>query len=58
MVDQWDALNCEQPYRKTWPRDKIRDYLQANAGIIYDPYIVDAFLNLLPEEAKLQRPQL
>ena len=47
VVDQWDALTSDRPYRKAWPREKVFAYLQENVGKIYDPKIVDVFLSII-----------
>ena len=47
VVDQWDALTSDRPYRKAWPKEKVIAYLQENAGKIYDPKIVDVFLTMI-----------
>ena len=49
VVDQWDALTSDRPYRNAWSREKVIAYLQENAGRIYDPKIVDAFLTIISE---------
>ena len=47
IVDCWDALNSDRPYRLAWPRDEIISYIKNNAGIIYDPNIVEKFLQII-----------
>jgi len=47
VVDQWDALTSDRPYRKAWPREKVIAYLQENSGKIYEPKIVDVFLSII-----------
>lgn len=47
VVDQWDALTSDRPYRKAWARDHVIAYLQENAGKIYDPEVVKAFLAII-----------
>jgi hypothetical protein len=47
VVDAWDALRSERVYRPAWPNDKIIEYLRENAGIRYDPNIVEVFLRLI-----------
>jgi HD-GYP domain-containing protein (c-di-GMP phosphodiesterase class II) len=47
VVDQWDALTSDRPYRKAWTREKVITYLQDNAGKIYDPQIVNIFLSII-----------
>ncbi|MCL4560980.1 MAG: GAF domain-containing protein [Chloroflexi bacterium] len=46
VVDVWDALNSDRPYRKAWPDHKIRAYIEANKGIEFDPEVVAAFIDL------------
>jgi len=45
IVDNWDALNSDRPYRKAWPREKVVRYLQEQSGKIFDPHLVEVFLN-------------
>jgi len=47
VVDTWDALSAERVYRPAWPAEEIVSYLKQNAGIIYDPHIVEVFLGIL-----------
>lgn len=46
VVDVWDALNSERPYRSAWPESKIKKYLIQQSGRHFDPEVVNAFLNL------------
>jgi HD-GYP domain-containing protein (c-di-GMP phosphodiesterase class II) len=50
VVDAWDALRSDRPYRKGWPEEKVRAYLQEQAGQHFDPPIADTFLYLLRSE--------
>jgi HD-GYP domain-containing protein (c-di-GMP phosphodiesterase class II) len=52
VVDQWDALSSDRPYRKAWSRDDVIAYLRENSGKIYDPKIVNVFLSLVRDEIK------
>ncbi|HUH96176.1 MAG TPA: HD domain-containing phosphohydrolase [Anaerolineales bacterium] len=47
VVDTWDALRAERVYRPAWPAEEIVSYLKQNAGIIYDPQIVEVFLGII-----------
>jgi putative nucleotidyltransferase with HDIG domain len=49
LVDVWDALLSARPYREAWPEEKVLAYLQEQAGSHFDPQVVAAFLDLLPE---------
>jgi PAS domain S-box-containing protein len=44
VVDVWDALSTDRPYRRAWPQDKIRAYLRNQAGAHFDPKVVRVFL--------------
>ena len=50
LVDVWDALRSERPYRHPLPTDQVREYIRANAGKLFDPTIVNTFLELVAEE--------
>jgi putative nucleotidyltransferase with HDIG domain len=44
VVDVWDALRSDRPYRPAWPEEKAREYLRSEAGAQFDAKIVDVFL--------------
>jgi len=50
IIDQWDALLSDRPYRKAWSRDEAVSYLRENSGKIFDPHIVEVFLSLIRED--------
>jgi hypothetical protein len=37
VVDVWDALRSDRPYRAHWPEEQMRAYIQAQAGKLFDP---------------------
>ena len=43
VVDVWDALTSDRPYRPAWPPDRVREYIQSQSGTHFDPRIVEAF---------------
>ncbi len=47
VVDIWDALRSDRPYRPAWDEEKILDYIHSLSGTHLDPQIVDAFLKLI-----------
>lgn len=47
VVDVWDALRFDRPYRKAWPEDQIITYLRSLSGSHFDPQVVTAFLEVL-----------
>jgi HD-GYP domain-containing protein (c-di-GMP phosphodiesterase class II) len=52
VVDVWDALCSDRPYRRAWPMDRVREYVQGQAGSHFDPAVVAAFLQLDLREAR------
>jgi PAS domain S-box-containing protein/putative nucleotidyltransferase with HDIG domain len=50
VVDVWDALTSDRPYRKAWTRKAAYDYIQKNSAILFDPTVVEKFLKMLNEE--------
>jgi HD-GYP domain-containing protein (c-di-GMP phosphodiesterase class II) len=50
IVDVWDALCSDRPYRPAWSRDRVRDHILRLAGTHFDPKVVEVFLAL--EEVK------
>jgi len=44
VVDVWDALLFDRPYRKGWPEARVLAYLKENSGVFFDPHIVDVFV--------------
>lgn len=51
VVDVWDALRSDRPYRAGWPDDKVREHIKAGAGTAFDPRAVQLFLQLLADQA-------
>lgn len=47
VIDVWDALSFDRPYRGAWPEKKVREYLQVNAGVLFDPEVVEIFLEII-----------
>lgn len=51
VVDVWDALSTDRPYRKKLPREDVILYLRENAGKLFDPKLVDVFLSVVEKES-------
>ncbi len=47
VVDVWNALRSDRPYRKAWTDAKASDYIRSQAGKQFDPAVVQAFLRLI-----------
>ena len=46
VVDAFDSITNEQPYRDALPVEAARDEIHAKAGLDFDPDVVEAFLSL------------
>ncbi len=45
VVDVWDALRSDRPYRAGWKMEDILKYIKDQSGKHFDPRVVDVFLN-------------
>lgn len=48
IVDVWDALRSNRPYRRAWSEKKTIAYIQDQAGKSFDPQIVERFVDVIP----------
>lgn len=46
VVDVWDALVSDRPYRKRMIPEDIREHIRKGSGTHFDPQVVEAFLKL------------
>ena len=49
VVDVYDALTSDRPYRKAWKKEDVIKYIQGEKGKSFDPKAVDVFLSLRHE---------
>ncbi len=49
VIDVWDALSSDRPYRPAWEEAKVREYIEQNSGTHFDPEIVSAFMKQISE---------
>lgn len=47
VVDFYDALSSDRPYRTAWPKEKIATEIMRQRGRQFDPEIADKFLDLV-----------
>ena len=46
VVDVWDALTSNRPYRKALPQYEVRQRIKNDSGKHFDPVVVDAFMEM------------
>jgi PAS domain S-box-containing protein len=47
IVDVYDALTSDRPYRGAWSKKDTLEYIQSHSGRHFDPRLVPEFLNLV-----------
>ena len=47
VIDVWDALSSDRPYRNAWQREKILKYIRSLSGKQFDPQIVEVFFRMV-----------
>ena len=50
VVDVWDALRSDRPYRQAWTQSESLAYIREQAGKQFDPQVVDIFLIQIESE--------
>ncbi len=50
VVDVWDALLSDRPYRKKWGKDETKNYLREQSGIMFDPKVIEVFIELIEND--------
>ena len=47
VVDVYDSLTSDRPYRPAWAKDEAIDYIEVMAGKQFDPKVVGVFLKMV-----------
>jgi len=50
VIDVYDALTSDRPYRPAWSEQAAIEYIQNNSGELFDPNVVPVFLEMLKED--------
>ena len=50
VIDVWDALCSERPFRRAWSEEQALVYLTDQAGKLFDPAVVKAFVKIQQEK--------
>jgi len=51
IIDVWDALCSDRPYRKKLPQQEVAAYLREKSGQLFEPRLVDVFLSVVEAES-------
>lgn len=50
IVDVWDAVTSDRPYRKAWSKKKARQYIKEQSGQHFDPSLAPIFLKEIDKD--------
>lgn len=50
VVDVWDALRSDRPYRAAWSEESARAHIREQSGTHFDPKVVKLFLQMVNDE--------
>ena len=49
IVDVWDALRSDRPYRSAWSKEKTLNHIKSLSGTHFEPRIVELFLEMMED---------
>jgi HD-GYP domain-containing protein (c-di-GMP phosphodiesterase class II) len=55
IIDVWDALRSERPYRPAWSDEEALEEIRRGKGSHFDPIVVDAFISVINIEKRNSR---
>jgi putative nucleotidyltransferase with HDIG domain len=58
VVDVWDALRSNRPYRAGWPVERVVEHIRAGSGSHFDPRVVEAFATMHQDVFQASKPHL
>lgn len=50
LVDVWDAVTSDRPYRSAWSQEQALHHIYSPSSSHFDPHIVEVFLGMMEEE--------
>jgi putative nucleotidyltransferase with HDIG domain len=56
VIDVWDAVTSDRPYRKGWTKQKAIKHIREQSGKHFDPRVVDVFLKIFENEESNSSP--
>lgn len=51
VIDVYDSLSCDRPYRSSLPPVEVHKYLREQAGTQFDPVVVTTFLGMIENKS-------
>jgi response regulator RpfG family c-di-GMP phosphodiesterase len=53
IIDVWDALLSDRPYRQGWPKEKVIEHIKSLTGTHFDPKALELFLMVMNEDIRV-----
>ena len=50
IIDVYDALSFDRPYRKAWEKQKVLDFIISESGKHFDPRVVEIFIHEIKKD--------
>lgn len=50
LVDIWDALRSDRPYREAWPLERVLEHIRSLSGNHLDPRVVELFFLMMEHD--------
>ncbi|HZM23417.1 MAG TPA: HD domain-containing phosphohydrolase [Anaerolineales bacterium] len=50
VVDVWDAVTSNRPYRMAWSNEEAIEYVKEQSEKFFDPKVVNVFLNMIAQK--------
>ena len=50
IMDVWDALTSDRPYRPAWDKEKAMEYIREQSGQHFDPQVLELFNKMIEDE--------
>jgi len=51
MIDVWDAVTSDRPYRPAWDNQKALEYIREQKGKHFDPHVVELFYTMMDDRS-------
>jgi putative nucleotidyltransferase with HDIG domain len=53
VIDVYDALRSDRPYRKAWSKNKAIEYIRSQAGKHFDVQVTACFLHIIDQQTEM-----
>jgi HD-GYP domain-containing protein (c-di-GMP phosphodiesterase class II) len=53
VIDVWDALRSDRPYRPGWSADRVIEHIRSSSGTHFEPVVAEAFESLLRKRGEI-----